>query len=68
MKTKFDTTSFENSHGRKPRGRGNWGFSFGCDSDDPRHWVFFSGSFTEAKRQAKALADSRGTDVVVVLP
>lgn len=67
MTVRFDTTEFQAAHGRTPRGRGRWGFSFGCDVNDPNHWVFFDGTFTEARRQARALAQSRGTEVVTVL-
>lgn len=54
----FDTTEYESSHGRAPRGRGSWAFIPGA----PRHyamddvvWVPGSHTLTEAKRLVRQM-------------
>lgn len=49
MKTAFNTSRYQFSHGHAPRGRGTWAFE-----DRAGNVVFWSGSnvtLTEAKRQ-----------------
>lgn len=52
MTTRVETRAYEFSHGRKPRGYGDWAFFFENDAT-PR---FFHGSYSEAKKQAVAAA------------
>lgn len=59
MKTKFTTSQFERSHGRKPKGFGGWAFSRSTsasafESDLFGEVEFFSGTLTEAKKLAAA--------------
>ena len=60
---RISTTSYENSHGRKPRGRGMWMFLLangytmsGCDT------------YTEARKGCAEEARKMGTRLVEVLP
>jgi hypothetical protein len=50
------TSEFEFSHGRKPRGYGNWAFEFGAD--DMR---FYAGNYADAK--AKAVKDAKAAGI-----
>jgi hypothetical protein len=55
-KMEFITTTFENSHGRKPKGRGLWAFSVAMIAGDwpsAAHTVFFNGTYTDAKKAAR---------------
>ena len=70
VRVEVSTVDFEFAHGRTPRGRGTWAFTF-----DQRHYrdvlsaeVFWStpGTYSEAKRQAVAEAQRRGARVVYV--
>ena len=61
---RFSTTTYEFSHGRKPRGRGTWAFEIKGDV-----WFAFTDStFADAKKQARAEAARRNETFVVVLP
>lgn len=51
-RVEVSTTDYRFSHGREPRGRGDWAFFFEGEAE-PR---FFRGSFAEAKKQAEAAA------------
>lgn len=57
MRIEFNTTQYEFSHGKQPRGRGSWAFEF---EDSPDAW-FAPGSLTigEAKKAARAEAVRR---------
>lgn len=51
-----DTTVYENSHGKTPRGRGMWAFSpvRNPESSSDRNEIYFtSGSYGEAKKAAQ---------------
>ena len=48
---RFDTTRYENTHGRKPCGFGGWAFS--PSLGEPGTVVFATGTFTEAKKVAR---------------
>jgi len=58
----FDTTDYEFTHGRKPRGRGGWAFSFERHPDVLSDAVVWTPSMTyvEAKRWFAAEAARRG--------
>jgi hypothetical protein len=57
-----DTTLFQTSHGRQPRGFGRWGFQVGEET------FFVVGQYSDAKRKAFHVAQTRGESRVVVLP
>lgn len=63
---RFYTNEYKRSHGKEPRGWGQWAFAFGFD-DSP---VFAPGpqSFTVARNWARIEARVRGVDHVRVLP
>jgi len=63
-----ETAAFFRSHMKQPKGFGAWMFALGDDPDNMDNWVSFTGTFTEARQQAKATAQSRGFTVVHVLP
>ena len=58
------TRNFEASHGASPRGFGNWGFFFSnTERRFDAEWTepeFFSGTFTEARTQARRFARDNG--------
>ena len=66
MKIRVSTTEYIWSHGRKPRGWGNWAFQIGAIFADSM--VFFRGTYNEALKAAMKLAKERKVDVVKVLP
>ena len=65
---RVNTTDFEFSHGRKPRGRGSWAFFFERDrrNHDVQDAFWHHGSFTEAKKAAVEEARRRGARDVFV--
>jgi hypothetical protein len=57
-KTEFTTRQFERTHGRKPKGFGAWAFQAttsetAFDSELTGSVQFFTGTFTEARAEAK---------------
>jgi hypothetical protein len=66
---RVDTSTYEFSHGKKPRGFGSWAFSF--DKKDVPHeemlWVNQS-TYGDALKKAKAEAKSRGAAVIYPQP
>ena len=63
-----NTNQFEFSHGRKPRGRGNWGFEFRRSPNEDHLTFWHMGTYSEAKRAAVREAKACGAWTVVVLP
>lgn len=61
----FDTSEYELSHGKTPRGYGSWAFEF---SVDRCVWWAPTGTFTAAKKAARAEAKRRSVEDVKVLP
>lgn len=67
----FDESQYWRSHRRHPRGRGSWAF---CPLDAWRtedylsqaRW--FTGSYSEAKREAQRAFAADGIEIVVVCP
>jgi len=55
-KFEFDTTEYEWSHGRKPRGRGSWAFfAQGADTSNAEAAVWAPvGTWSEARRWVRA--------------
>jgi hypothetical protein len=60
---------YMSDHGAAPRGRGNWAF---CDANKYGRYdyldyvLWFSGSFSDARRQAVKAFAAKGVDRVVV--
>jgi hypothetical protein len=64
----FSARPYERSHLKPPRGRGSWAFSSyegGVEQGEP---VFFSGTLTDAKKQAREHFAAQGVVDVAVLP
>ena len=57
-----DTTQYQFSHGKQPRGYGRWAFEVGGET------FFFTAHYSVAKKQAFEVARTRGERVVVVCP
>lgn len=55
MSVRFDTTAYQATYGRTPRGRGSWAFAFDRARD---HYFFVNGQMTfgQAKRAASQTA------------
>jgi len=58
MSTTFTTAPFERSHGRKPKGHGDWAFQAATrdtafESELTGEVEFFNGTFTEARAEAR---------------
>jgi len=72
----FDTSTYERSHGHTPRGRGGWMFqdadAFDADQRSNTYtWDTihtFPGTYTEAKRAARASGKFARSAYVVVMP
>ena len=56
------TSAYQFSAGKMPSGSGNWGFDIGSET------VFFSGSYSDAKKKAIAYAAQRGISSIKVAP
>jgi hypothetical protein len=70
---KFTTANYERSHGKAPRGRGNWGFQrtngvFAYDRDLHGQIFWFSGTYQEAKRKAVRSNLYHPDELLAVLP
>jgi hypothetical protein len=59
-----NTTQFEFSHGKAPKGRGSWAFKLGARAE----LFWHNGTFTEARKAAKAEARRVGVHWVEVQP
>lgn len=61
----FDTTAYRHSHGKEPRGEGNWAFSdaFAPGASDPIFWK--NGTYSEAKKAARAYFNERTVITVI---
>jgi len=57
-----DTTLFQASNGKQPRGFGRWGFQVGNETH------FIVGQYSNSKKEAFKIAQTRGEERVVVLP
>jgi hypothetical protein len=73
LKITFDTTPFEVSHCKAPKGRGSWAFSNIRNPDVLRDHIWFSPSMTYAEarkwfKQQLATLEIEGEHVVYVLP
>lgn len=67
MAIEFNTTDYQFSHGRSPRGLGGWAFSYERNPEMAAiFWV--NGSYGEAKRVARDKARADGRSEVFVCP
>jgi len=73
---RVDTEEYQGSHGRKPRGRGNWMFAFGIEAYnetkkgkyDRPGVMTFNDTYGGALKKAKAHAKKIGKEPIYVLP
>lgn len=70
-RVQFTTRAFQRSHGRRPSGRGTWGFQqstteVAFDADLRGDVLWANGTLAEAKRQVAALVP--GGTLLAVLP
>jgi hypothetical protein len=66
---RIETANYENSHGRKPRGRGVWMFEMIEFTYNAKPTLFqASGTYSEALRLAKKEARNLGTSTITVCP
>jgi len=63
----FNTTEFEFSHGKQPRGHGDWAFLLQAINRADRV-IWIHGSYGEAKKQARKTARELRYYRVKVLP
>ncbi len=47
------TILFESSHGKRPRGEGNWAFTINARNERVHPMIWAHGTFTEASKIAK---------------
>ena len=66
MTVYFNTTEYEFSHGKSPRGRGGWAFSFVRRPDVMTEVFWVNGTYAEAKKVARDKAKAEGSDEVFV--
>ena len=62
MKIETNTTKFEFSHGKKPKGFGVWCIKIGSKE------FWFNGEFSNVKAQAKAKAKELKINFITVMP
>jgi hypothetical protein len=68
MTIDVDTSEFESSHGKKPRGRGDWAFGFTRRARmEDLFWVY-NQPYGAAVKAAKAKARALGADTIYVQP
>jgi len=63
-----DSTEYESSHGKSPRGRGYWIFSAGRRGAWTQIQVVGERTYAEAKKEAIAQARGMGCSELVVCP
>lgn len=64
---RVSTRGYRRSHLNEPKGRGYWLFAFDGDEDPDNLWGT-NGTYTEARKAAKAEAKTRGAELVEVMP
>ncbi len=62
------TDRFESSHGKAPRGYGNWAFAEDPDAEDFEKMLWFTGKWSEAQQRARAWCFAKGIEQFFVLP
>lgn len=65
-----DTSEYRFSHGREPKGRGCWAFSEKRDPDfsNKEEVKWYSGTYTQARRQAVTEAAANGITRIFAQP
>jgi hypothetical protein len=66
MKVEVRTREYEISHGKMPKGHGNWAFYMGRESDDLSKVHWFTGNYGDVKKQACAKARELGIELITV--
>jgi hypothetical protein len=68
MRKSFDTTIYEGSHGKLPRGEGMWIFSI--RNRRGRRELYFApyGTLTAAKTHAKEFFKNSSADIIHIMP
>lgn len=67
-KVEVINTAYEAGHGRAPKGTGLWIFAPTRDNDDREEAIWVNGSLSAAKKEASAIARSRGIHRLFVQP
>jgi hypothetical protein len=67
MRIEFNTTAYQMSHGRHPRGTGAWAFFFNREMNGEPFWVSCM-PYGAAKSVARAEATRQGAATVYVGP
>jgi hypothetical protein len=62
MSIEVNTTQYQFSHGKSPRGYGQWAFFF--DGESEPQW--YNGKFSDAKKMAIAYAVTKGHSRIAV--
>lgn len=62
------TSEFENSHGKKPRGSGNWMFGFGNKPNAEDETLSQLGAYPQALSKAKSYAVTKNWTHLKVMP
>lgn len=68
---RVDASEYRFSHGREPKGRGCWAFSYKRDPDfasKSGEVMWFTGTYAEARKQAIAEAAANGQPVIFAQP
>lgn len=66
-----NTSEYRFSHGREPKGRGRWAFSYLRDPDfasNSGEVMWFTGTYAEARKQAIAEAAANGQSIIYAQP
>ena len=67
----INTSEYRFSHGREPKGRGCWAFSYLRDPNfvsNSGEVLWYTGTYAEARKQAIAEAASTGHSTIFVQP
>lgn len=66
-----NTSEYRFSHGREPKGRGCWAFSYTRDpnfASNSGEAMWFTGTYAEARKQAIAEAAANGQSIIFAQP
>ena len=68
MKIQIRTDNFKSSHGKAPRGRGQWNFQIGRPSNGGFMFMARCNStWTEAQKEARQVAEEAGAHFIELL-
>lgn len=66
-----NTSEYRFSHGREPKGRGCWAFSYTRDpnfASNSGEVMWFTGTYAEARKQAITEAAANGQSIIFAQP